>query len=176
MASHRGGVAGAIGLVLVLASAGCGLQEAAGTGAAHHRGRCSAGAHTLSAPGSHVYPETGNGGYRSLHTDVHLVYDAASNRFLAGNHVTLTDRATQCLTSFSLDFERRSVNGSAGPDLAVTSVTVNGRPATFRFVQPTYPGDPHGQNDPTRGPTRRRSSTRWAGRTTIPCRPPAPPS
>jgi hypothetical protein len=86
MASHRGGVAGAIGLVLVLASAGCGLQEAAGTGAAHHRGRCSAGAHTLSAPGSHVYPETGNGGYRSLHTDVHLVYDAASNRFLAGNH------------------------------------------------------------------------------------------
>ena len=148
MASHRGGVAGAIGLVLVLASAGCGLQEAAGTGAAHHRGRCSAGAHTLSAPGSHVYPETGNGGYRSLHTDVHLVYDAASNRFLAGNHVTLTDRATQCLTSFSLDFERRSVNASAGPDLAVTSVTVNGRPAAFRFVQPTYPGDPHGQNDP----------------------------
>jgi Peptidase family M1 domain len=148
MASHRGGVAGAIGLVLVLASTGCGLQEAAGTGAAHHRGRCSAGAHTLSAPGSHVYPETGNGGYRSLHTDVHLVYDAASNRFLAGNHVTLTDRATQCLTSFSLDFERRSVNASAGPDLAVRSVTVNGRPAAFRFVQPTYPGDPHGQNDP----------------------------
>jgi Peptidase family M1 domain len=148
MASHRGGVAGAIGLVLVLASAGCGLQEAAGTGAAHHRGRCSAGAHTLSAPGSHVYPETGNGGYRSLHTDVHLVYDAAGNRFLAGNHVTLTDRATQCLASFSLDFERRSVNASAGPDLAVTSVTVNGRPAAFRFVQPTYPGDPHGQNDP----------------------------
>jgi hypothetical protein len=95
-----------------------------------------------------VYPETGNGGYRSLHTDVHLVYDAASNRFLAGNHVTLTDRATQCLTSFSLDLERRSVNASAGPDLAVTSVTVNGRRAAFRFVQPTYPGDPRGQNDP----------------------------
>src|SRR5215813_5023995 len=148
MASHRSGVAGAIGLVLVLASAGCGLQEAAGTGAAHHRGRCSAGAHTLSAPRSHVYPETGNGGYRSLHTDVRLVYDAASNRFLAGNHVTLTDRATQCLTSFSLDFERRSVNASAGPDMTVTSVTVNGRRAAFRFVQPTYPGDPRGQNDP----------------------------
>jgi aminopeptidase N len=95
-----------------------------------------------------VYPETGNGGYRSLHTDVHLVYDAASNRFLAGNHVTLTDRATQCLTSFSLDFERRSVNASAGPDLTVTSVTVNGRRAAFGFVPPTYPGDPHGQNDP----------------------------
>jgi hypothetical protein len=148
MASHRGGFAGAIGLVLVMASAGCGLQGPARTGATHHRGRCSAGAHTLSAPGSHVYPETGNGGYKSLHTGVHLVYDAASNRFLTGNHVTLTDRATQCLTSFSLDFERRSVNASAGPDLAVTSVTVNGRRATFRFVQPTYPGDPHGQNDP----------------------------
>jgi len=95
-----------------------------------------------------VYPETGNGGYRSLHTDVHLVYDAASNRFLPGSHVTLTDRATQCLTSFSLDFERRSANASAGPDMAVTSVTVNGRRAAFRFVQPTYPGDPRGQNDP----------------------------
>ncbi len=148
MATHRGGAAGAIGLIVALASAGCGLQGPAGTGAAHHRGQCSAGAHTLSAPGSHVYPETGDGGYRSLHTDVHLVYDAASNRFLTGNRVTLTDRATQCLTSFSLDFERRSVNASAGPDLAVTSVTVNGRRAAFRFVQPTYPGDPHGQNDP----------------------------
>ena len=148
MATHRGGAAGAIGLIVALASAGCGLQGPAGTGAAHHRGQCSAGAHTLSAPGSHVYPETGDGGYRSLHTDVHLVYDAASNRFLTGNRVTLTDRATQCLTSFSLDFERRSVNASAGPDLAVTSVTVNGRRAAFRFVRPTYPGDPHGQNDP----------------------------
>ena len=148
MASPRGAVAGALGLILALAGTGCGPQGPAGTGAAAHRGRCSAGAHTLSAPGSHVYPETGNGGYRSLHTDVHLVYDAASNRFLVGNHVTLTDRATQCLTSFSLDFERRSVNASAGPDLTVTSVTVNGRRAAFGFVQPTYPGDPHRQNDP----------------------------
>ena len=28
------------------------------------------------------------------------------------------------------------------------TATVNGRPAAFRFVQPTYPGDPNGQNDP----------------------------
>ena len=83
-----------------------------------------------------------------MHTDVHLVYDAATNRFLPGNHVTLTDRATQCLTSFSLDFERRSVNKTAGPDMTVTSVQVNGRPASFTFAQPTYPGDPHGPNDP----------------------------
>ncbi|HET6209498.1 MAG TPA: M1 family aminopeptidase [Jatrophihabitans sp.] len=109
---------------------------------------CSAGAHTLSHYGDQVYPETGNGGYRSLHTDVHLVYDAPSNRFLPGNHVVLTDRATQCLTNFSLDFERSSPDPVAGPDLQVQSVTVNGRRAKFRFVQPTYPGDPKGQNDP----------------------------
>jgi len=35
-----------------------------------------------------------------------------------------------------------------GPDLTVQSVAVDGRPATFAFVQPTYPGDPNGQDDP----------------------------
>ena len=109
---------------------------------------CSAGAHTLAAPGSVLYPETGNGGYTSVHTLVRLVYDARANRFLPGNRVVLADRATQCLTSFSLDFERKSANTSAGPDMTVNSVTVNGRPARFRFVQPTYAGDPNGQNDP----------------------------
>jgi hypothetical protein len=79
---------------------------------------------------------------------VHLVYDADANRFLPGNHVVLTDRATKCLTSFSLDFQRRSRDTTAGPDMTVVSVRVNGRPARFRFVQPTYPGDPNGQNDP----------------------------
>jgi hypothetical protein len=116
--------------------------------AAPSAAHCSAGAHTLAPPGSRLYPETGNGGYTSLHTLVHLVYDAKSNRFLPGNRVVLTDRATQCLTSFSLDFERHSRNKSAGPDLAVHSVSVDGKPARFRFVQPTYPGDPKGQNDP----------------------------
>jgi aminopeptidase N len=96
-----------------------------------------------------VYPETGNGGYTSLHTLVHLVYDATTNMFLPGNGVALTDRATQCLTSFSLDFERRSPNASAGPDMMVSSVTVNGYPARFSFVQPTYPGDPNGPDDPS---------------------------
>jgi hypothetical protein len=116
----------------------------ANTPAAH----CSSGAHTLSHYGDQVYPETGNGGYRSLHTDVHLVYDAPTNRFLAGTHVDLTDRATECLTDFSLDLERTSADQVAGPDLTVSSVSVNGRRARFRFVQPTYPGDPKGQNDP----------------------------
>jgi len=129
------------------ASPSFGLAPSAG---ASQRGgeRCSPGAHTLSPPGSHVYPETGNGGYTSLHTLVHLVYDSTTNRFLPGNRVVLTDRATKCLTNFSLDFERRSANTSAGPDMRVRSVSVNGLPARWRFVQPTYPGDPNGQNDP----------------------------
>ena len=134
-------------LALVLAVPGLAVMSSAGA-APGQRARCSAGARTLSPPGARLYPETGNGGYVSVHTDVHLVYDAPSNRFLPGNHVVLTDRATQCLTSFSLDFERRSANRAAGPDLTVTSVLVNGRRARFRFAQPTYPGDPHGPADP----------------------------
>jgi Peptidase family M1 domain len=143
MARYRGMAAGATSLVLVLSALGGVSSATASTTTS-----CAAGAHTLAPPGSRLYPETGNGGYTSLHTDVHLVYDATTNQFLPGNHVTLTDRSTQCLSSFSLDFERRSVNKTDGPDMAVTSVRVNGRPASFTFVQPTYPGDPHGQNDP----------------------------
>jgi hypothetical protein len=119
--------------------------SASPTAASRH---CSPGAHTLSPPGSVLYPETGNGGYTSEHTLVHLVYNATANRFLTGTHVVLTDRATQCLTSFSLDFERTSRNAKGGPDMSVGSVTVNGKPAAFAFAQPTYPGDPHGQDDP----------------------------
>jgi Peptidase family M1 domain len=109
---------------------------------------CSPGARTLSPPGSLLYPETGNGGYRSVHTGVHLVYDAPANRFLPGTQVVLTDLAAQCLSSFSLDFERRSVNRAAGPDLSVSSVRVNGQRARFAFAQPAYPGDPRGPGDP----------------------------
>src|SRR3954454_5147939 len=110
--------------------------------------QCTSGPRTLSHLGDHVYPETGNGGYRSVHTDVHLVYDASTNLFLTGNHVDLTDQATQCLSDFSLDFQRTSAAGADGPDLAVQSITVNGQPASYRFVQPTYPDDPKGMNDP----------------------------
>jgi hypothetical protein len=90
-----------------LAAAGGGLAGAAGTSQAASE-HCSPGAHTLAPPGSHLYPETGNGGYTSVHTLVHLVYDANANRFLPGNRVVLTDRADKCLLSFSLDFERHS--------------------------------------------------------------------
>ncbi|HEX4472249.1 MAG TPA: M1 family aminopeptidase [Nocardioides sp.] len=109
---------------------------------------CASGAPTLSQPGGHVYPEMGNGGYLTMRTTVGLVYDTPSDRFLRGNHVSDLNVATQCLTDFSMDFERRSPDHVAGPDLTVRSVTVNGKPATWRFVQPTYPGDPNGQNDP----------------------------
>ena len=77
------------------------------------------------APGVTVYPETGNGGYLSLHTDVYNVYDAVANLFLPGNHVDLTQRATQCLTDFSLDFERSNTNATAGPNMTVGAVKIN---------------------------------------------------
>ena len=146
-AASAGLVLPGLGLVSPIGASAAGASAAGAVeaGAAWH---CSAGAHTLAQPGSRMYPDTGNGGYTSLHTLVHLVYDASTNRFLPGNSVVLTDRATQCLTSFSLDFEQKSANTTAGPDMTVRSVTVNGKPAAFRFVQPTYPGDPHGQNDP----------------------------
>lgn len=111
--------------------------------------RCSPGARSLSPDGSRLYPETGNGGYVSVHTDVHMVYDAGTNTFLPGNHVTLTDRATQCLASFSLDFERSSANVADGPDMTVRTVTVDGKPARFAFARPAYPGDPNGPGDPS---------------------------
>jgi hypothetical protein len=95
-----------------------------------------------------MYPEVGNGGYKSVHTATHMVYDAATNRFLPGNHVDLTDRATQCLSSLSLDFERFVPGRPRGsPDMQVQSVSIDGAPASFRFAQPTYPGDPKGPDD-----------------------------
>ncbi len=134
--------------VAVLGIASSTAALAAPSNAAPNAGsHCGAGAHTLSHYRDHVYPETGNGGYRSVHTAVHMVYDAVSNQFLTGNHVVLTDVATRCLTSFSLDFERHSPF-AGGPSMSVVSVRVNGKPATYRFVQPTYPGDPKGQADP----------------------------
>jgi hypothetical protein len=110
---------------------------------------CSSGVRTLSSFGDRVYPDQGNGGYTSVHTDLHIVYDTATNLFLPGNHADLTIRATQCLTDFSFDFERTAVSGSAsGPNMTVDSVLVNGIPVSFDFRQPTYPGNPNGPDDP----------------------------
>ncbi|HEX9028420.1 MAG TPA: hypothetical protein VF823_04530, partial [Anaerolineales bacterium] len=109
---------------------------------------CSSGAHTLSKFGDRVYPEMGHGGYTSVHSDIYITYDTATNTLQPGTHVDLTQHANQCLTDFSLDFERTSANVTDGPNMTVNSVLVDGQPATFTFVQPTYPGDPNGQNDP----------------------------
>src|SRR3954471_12524577 len=112
---------------------------------------CSSGAHTLVAPGERVYPEAGNGGYQSLHTDVYTVYDAMANLLLPGTHVVHQQRSTQCLSDFSLDFDAHNaptIQGAPGTDMTISSITVNGQPATFAFKQPTYPGDPNGQDDP----------------------------
>ncbi len=147
MINQRIRVAAVSGLTLAaLGIAPAGPADAAPSNAAPPQ--CSSGAHTLSHFGDHVYPETGNGGYRSLHTDVHMVYDAKANQFLPGNHVELTVRAMQCLTDFSLDFERTSVDRNDGPKMGVDRILVDGVPAAYKFVQPTYPGDPNGQDDP----------------------------
>ncbi len=147
MISQRIRVAAVCGLTLAaLGVARAGTANAAPSNAAPPH--CSSGAHTLSHFGDHVYPETGNGGYRSLHTDVHMVYDAKANQFRPGNHVELTVRAMQCLTDFSLDFERTSVDRNDGPKMEVDRVLVDGVTAAYKFVQPTYPGDPNGQDDP----------------------------
>ena len=57
---------------------------------------------------------------RSVHTDVNLVYDAPTNLFLPGTHVDLQQKATQCLTEFSLDFERTNTVTSSGASRART--------------------------------------------------------
>ena len=67
MASQRWAVAGTMSFALLLLSVGAGAPALAGTGkpelpAAGHRAGCSVGSHTLAPPGSHLYPNTGNGG------------------------------------------------------------------------------------------------------------------
>jgi hypothetical protein len=115
---------------------------------------CTPGARTLVSPGDRVYPEAGNGGYQSVHSDVYLQYNAIADQLLPGTHVDLLQRSTQCLSEFSLDFDTNSgfTTGNppvdVGTHLTVSSVSINGQPATFRFAQPTYPGDPNGQDDP----------------------------
>ena len=91
----------------------------------------------------------GNGGYESVHTDVYLNYDAIANLFLPGTHVDLrSGDAVPHRFQLRLRADERLDRRRHGPNMTVSSVTVNGAPATFAFVQPTYPGDPNGQDDP----------------------------
>ncbi len=159
------------------ASAICrsGARSARGALAASAARRAAAarpGAHSLSPFGAHVYPETGNGGYTSVHTDVFLNYDTESNLFLPGTHVVLTDQATQCLTDFSLDFERTSPNTKDGPDMTV-GVGARERAAGELHVRPAdlprRPERPE-RSRPARARGRRAQPGRRPGRTT-PSRP-----
>src|SRR5690349_21308928 len=111
---------------------------------------CFPGARTLSPFCARVHPEMGNRGYKSQHTDLYLNSDAIANLFLPGTHADLQVTSTQCLSELSFDFEQTNGHTAdgTGPNMSVGSVAVNGQPATFRFVQPTYPGDPNGQDDP----------------------------
>ena len=92
---------------------------------------CSPGAHSLSKFGDRVYPEMGNGGYTSLHTDLYLNYDAIANLFLPGTHADLQVKSTQCLSDLSFDFEQTNGHTAdgTGPNMTVSSVEVNGPPA-----------------------------------------------
>src|SRR5260370_30549545 len=107
MISHRLGTVVVVGVAIILPILSPGPAALAGVGgpifaakpgAAAVRavpardGRCLPGARTLSRSGSHLYPDTGNRGYTNLHTDVHLVYDATTDRFPSPNHVALTAR------------------------------------------------------------------------------------
>ncbi|MDA0162361.1 M1 family aminopeptidase [Solirubrobacter ginsenosidimutans] len=129
-----------------------GTVAASGKAHASQAPACTPGARTLSEPGNRVWPELGNGGYKSLHTDVFTVYDAVTDKFLPGNHVELTQQSTQCLSEFSLDFDRKnnisSTATTPGPDMTISSITIDGVPATFAHKQPTYAGDPNGLDDP----------------------------
>jgi hypothetical protein len=76
---------------------------------------CTPGGHTLAKPGERVYPELGNTGYASVHSDVYINYDALANRFLDGTHVDLQQRSTQCLSDFSLDFTPATASAARAP-------------------------------------------------------------
>lgn len=50
---------------------------------------CMFGVHTLVVFGDCVYLDVGNGGYVSVHSDVHINYDVFVNQFLVGMYVDL---------------------------------------------------------------------------------------
>ena len=82
--------------------------------------------------GDPLFPQTGNGGYDARSYDIELDYDPVLNDFESAT-TTMAATATQDLSRFSLDFQ----------DLDVSSVTVNGAPATFTQELADPPlGDP----------------------------------
>jgi len=78
----------------------------------------SPGARTLGDP---YYTQVGNGGYDAQHYDVTIKYDPIAHVFTSAS-TKATLRATQALSEFSMDFVGY---------YDISSVTVNGAPATF---------------------------------------------
>jgi hypothetical protein len=74
--------------------------------------------------GDDLFPWLGNGGYDATHYDVALGYTPEA-QFLNGR-TTVTATATQDLSQFSLDFQ----------GFHISSLTVNGAPATFERIRP----------------------------------------
>jgi aminopeptidase N len=102
-----------------------------GHGHGHWHGKYKPGARSI---GDTLFPQVGNGGYDALHYAINLDYNPVSNAFRGGTSTTITARATQNLSRFSLDFQ----------DLAVSKVTVNGDKAKFKQVlaQPPLTDNP----------------------------------
>src|SRR5690606_30605421 len=94
-------------------------------------GKPSAGARSLGDP---VFPQLGNGGYDVQHYTIAIDYDPDANRFDAAT-VEILAIATQHLTEISFDFQDA---------LVVSSVTVDDRPALYRFeaTTPALSSDP----------------------------------
>ena len=91
-------------------------------------GKPGAGARSIGDP---LFPQIGNGGYDALHYDLRLSYDPATD--ILNGRSTMTARATQSLTEFSMDFQ----------GLTISSVTVDGKPARYTREDTKLIIDPH---------------------------------
>ena len=71
---------------------------------------CTSGSHSIAPFGDVVYPQGGNGGYKSVHTDTNLNprRRAVEPVPRLGRTSTRPSQATQCLTDFSFDFETKA--------------------------------------------------------------------
>ena len=136
---------------------------------------CSAGGRTLAKPGSRLYPETGNTGYSSVHTDVNLIYDAPTNLFLPGTHVDLAaardavpDRVQPRLRAHERVHQHRRPGPE--PDRRSRSRSTASRRPSRSSSRPTR-ATRTARTIPTRWRTPRRTPTRSARPTRT--RPPA---
>ena len=150
---------------------------------------CFAGARSLSTFGARLYPEMGNGGYTSVHTDVFLNYDALTNLFLPGTHVDLTaalDAVPERLQPRLRAHERRTPRRHrpehdrqlghgqrpAG-DVQVRAADLPGRPERPGRSRPARARRSRTRTRSTRPtrtrpPARRRSATRAQNGTAVP--------